>query len=137
MSCGLYNYCQRASFQRCFCLQNMLLQTVAPPGIVQLLHWFLPTAAEFYRSFLCVPIYHICCISHRVSTNIFVKDDLFSYNEDKVDNSNFFIVVVVWLIVVLFVLPPSCVTFIGLCLCLKSSFYRTFLPHESSLFQSL
>ena len=90
MSCGLCNHCPRASFQRCFRLQNMLLKIVAPPGIVQLLHWFLPTAVEFYRSFLCVPVYHICCISHLVSTNIFVKDDLFSCNEDRVDRFQFF-----------------------------------------------
>ena len=51
--------------------------------------------------------------------------------------SSFLIVVVAWLIVVLFVLPPFCVAFIGLCLFLKSSFYKTSLPHESSLFQSL
>ena len=137
MSCGLYNHCPRASFQRCFRLQNMLLQTVTSLGIVQLLHRFIPTTAEFYKSYLCVPVYHICCISHLVSTNIFVEDDLFSCNEDKVDSSSFFIVVIAWLIVALFVLPPSCVAFIGLCLCLKSSFYRTFLPHKSSLFQSL
>ena len=48
--------------------------------------------------------------------------------------SNFFIFVVAYLV---FVLLYSCVVFIGLHLCLKISFPRTLLPHESSLFQSL